>query len=57
MVPGSEVLAAYKRETFGIKKVDYPLEDGDKLKTYNDRSPKLPNWNATHGGPIYMSVG
>jgi len=27
------------------------------LKTYVAHAPKLPNWNHTHGGPVYMAVG
>jgi len=42
----------------GSEKRDYELNENDTLKTYPlAKSPRLPNWNATHGGPIYMSVG
>ena len=27
------------------------------MKTYVAHSPKLINWNKTHGGPVYLSVG
>jgi hypothetical protein len=57
MVFGSEILTAYKKEAFNVDKKDYELTEGQKLKTYIAKSPKLPNWNRTHGGPIYMSVG
>lgn len=57
MVEGSEVLQAYKKEAYNIEKKDFELNDGDKLKTYVAKSPKLVNHNHTHGGPIYMSVG
>ena len=57
MVEGSEILTAYKKEAYSIEKKDFILYDGDKLKTYSAHAPKLPNWNATHGGPIYLSVG
>lgn len=45
MVEGSEVLQAYKLETFNIEKKDYELVDGDKLKTYVGKSPRLPKHN------------
>ena len=57
MVEGSEILYAYKIEAYNIEKKDYELTDGDKLKTYVGKSPRLWNFNMTHGGPIYMSVG
>lgn len=57
MVDGSEVLRAYKKEAFHVAKKDYELKDGEKLKTYVATSPKLSNWNETHGGPVYLSVG
>ena len=57
MVEGSEILTAYKKEAYTIEKKDASLTDGDKLKVYSAHAPKLPNWNATHGGPIYLSVG
>lgn len=57
MMEGSEILTAYKKEAYNVEKKDYSLTDGDKLKSYTGHAPKLPNWNATHGGPIYMSVG
>ena len=57
MVEGSEVLRAYKKEAFHVAKKDFELHSGDKLKTYVANAPKLPNWNATHGGPVYLSVG
>lgn len=57
MIDGSEILSAYKKEAYSIEKRDFDLVDGDKLKAYSAHSPKLPNWNATHGGPIYMAVG
>ena len=57
MVEVSEVLQAYKKEAYSIEKKDFELKDGDKLKTYIATSPKLPTWNHTHGGPIYLSVG
>lgn len=57
MVPGSEVLTAYKKETYSVKKVDHDLHEKDKLKTFVSQSPRLPNWTKTHGGPMYMAVG
>ena len=57
MVQGSEVLMAYKKEAYNVEKKDYELVEGQKLKTYVAHSPKLQNWNTTHGGPIYMAVG
>ena len=57
MVEGSEILFAYKKEAYTIEKRDSELHDGDKLKSYVATAPKLPNWNKTHGGPIYLSVG
>lgn len=57
MVEGSEILPAYKKEAFSIEKKDYELAEGDKLKTYVSHAPRPNNWNATHGGPIYLSVG
>lgn len=47
----------YKKEAYNIEKKDYELTDGQRLKSYVAHSPKLPNWNKTHGGPIYMGVG
>lgn len=57
MVPGSEVLMAYKKESYNIYKVDAELSDKQKLKTVVTQSPRLPNWTKTHGGPLYMGVG
>jgi hypothetical protein len=57
MVSGSEVLMAYRKEAFYIEKRDYEINDTTKLNTWVATSPKLPNWNATHGGPVYLSVG
>src|SRR5690606_16580598 len=57
MVSGSEVLVAYKREAHDIEKVDFELFESQKLRTYVAVAPKLPNWNSTHGGPLYMGVG
>lgn len=57
MVDGSEVLKAYKKEAYNIEKKDYELNEGDRLKTWVAHAPKLSNWNRTHGGPIYLSVG
>jgi hypothetical protein len=46
MVPGSEILSAYKKEAYNIEKQDFVLNDNDLLKTYPmAMSPKLPNWN------------
>ena len=57
MIEGSEILTAYKKEAYNIEKKDFVLNDGDKLKAYSAHAPKLPNFNATHGGPVYLSVG
>jgi len=57
MVFGSEILQAYKKEAFNVEKKDFELTEGQRLKTYVAHAPKLANWNRTHGGPIYMSVG
>jgi len=57
MVFGSEILQAYKKEAYNVEKKDYELTEGQHLKTYVAHSPKLVNWNRTHGGPIYMAVG
>lgn len=57
MVSGSEVLLAYKKEAYNVKKVDEELTDNTRLKTYVIKSPKLSNWNKTHGGPLYLAVG
>ena len=57
MVSGSEVLSAYKKEAYNFKKVDEELTDNTRLKTYVLNSPKLSNWNMTHGGPLYLGVG
>jgi len=40
-----------------IAKKDFDIKETTKLKTYVASSPKLTNWNRTHGGPIYISVG
>lgn len=56
--PGNEVLLAYKKEAYNVEKKDFELYEGQKLKNYVvAHAPKLSNWNATHGGPIYLSVG
>lgn len=57
MVQGSEILSAYKKEAYTIEKRDFELQDGQRLKTVVSHSPRLPNWNKTNGGQIYMSVG
>jgi hypothetical protein len=57
MVSGSEILRAYKSEAFSVEKRDTEIAESTSLKAYPTKSPKLPNWNSTHGGPIYMSVG
>lgn len=57
MLPGSEILLAYKKETYTSMIRNFDLTDGQKLKVQTAHSPKLPNWNATHGGPIYLAVG
>ena len=57
MVAGSEILSAYKKEAYSVKKADEELTDNTRLKTYVIKSPKLSNWNMTHGGPLYMAVG
>lgn len=57
MPAGNEILLAYKKEAYNIEKKDYELTEGQRLKTYVAHAPKLSNWNATHGGPIYMAVG
>lgn len=57
MVPGSEVLMAYKKEAYNVNKVDAALTDKQKLRTIVTKSPRLPNWTHTHGGPMYMGVG
>ncbi len=57
MVPGSEILLAYKKEASSVEKKDYELVEGNKLKTYVAQAPKLPNWNRTNGGPVYLGVG
>ena len=51
------MLSAYIKETFNVKKVDAELQDGQRMKTYNARAPRLPNADSTNGGPLYMSVG
>lgn len=48
---------AYKKETRNIEKKDFELKEGQRLKTMVAHSPKLPNWNHTHGGPVYLGVG
>ena len=40
---GTEVLSAYIKETFNVKKVDADLHEGQKLKVYTARAPRLPN--------------
>jgi hypothetical protein len=56
-------LKAYKEELWNdkeyyfAKRKDYDLYEGQKLVTYVGTAPKLVNWNRTHGGPVYMSVG
>jgi hypothetical protein len=57
MVDGSEILSAYKKEAFNVEKKDSELTDGETLKTYVGKAPRLWNFNRTHGGPIYISVG
>jgi hypothetical protein len=57
MAPGDEVLMAYKKEAYNVKKVDHDLNERQKLKTYVTQAPRLPNWTQTHGGPMYMAVG
>ena len=57
MEEGTEVLSAYVKETFNVKKVDVELHEGAKLKTYTTKSSRLPNHDQTNGGPLYMSVG
>ena len=57
MLPGSEALIGYKKESYNFEKKDADLADGQKLKTWVAHSPKLPNWTKTHGGPIYLGVG
>ena len=54
---GTEVLSAYIKETFNVKKVDTEIHEGSKLKTYMAKAPRLPNHDSTNGGPMYMSVG
>ena len=61
---GEMILKAYKEELWNekeyyyTKKKDFELNEGDKLVTYaTATAPKLLNWNRTHGGPVYMSVG
>ena len=34
MVPGSEVLSAYRKETYNVKKVDAEIHERDRLKSY-----------------------
>lgn len=57
MVEGSQILQAYQNEASTIDKYDVELTNGDKLKSHVGHAPKLFNWNRTHGGPIYLSVG
>lgn len=44
MVPGSEVLMAYKKEAYNVQKVDAELTDRQRLKTVVTQAPRLPNW-------------
>ena len=57
MLPGSEVLLAFKKETYNFMIKNHNVTEGQKLKTTTGHAPHLPNWNATHGGPIYVAVG
>lgn len=57
MVQGSEILLAFKKETYNSMIKNFDLVDGQKLKTSTGHAPKLPNNNCTHGGPIYVAVG
>lgn len=58
LAPGNEGLLAYKKEAYNVEKKDFELFEGQRLKTYVvAHAPKLSNWNATHGGPVYLSVG
>lgn len=51
------MLSAYIKETFDVKKVDAELQEGQKIKVYSAKAPRLPNRESTNGGPLYMSVG
>ena len=57
MLPGSEVLLAFKKETYNFMIKNHNTTEGQKLKTTTGHAPHLPNWNFTHGGPIYVAVG
>lgn len=57
MVQGSDILMAYKKESYNSRIVDAPIKDRTRLRTYVTQSPRLPNWSKTHGGPMYMSMG
>ena len=57
MLPGSEVLLAFKKETYNFMIKNHNVTEGQKLKITTGHAPHLPNWNATHGGPIYVAVG
>jgi hypothetical protein len=41
MVDGSEILQAYKKEAYNVEKVDFELAEGQKVKTYVDKAPRL----------------
>jgi hypothetical protein len=54
---GNEVLPAYLKETYNIKKIDTDIKDRSRLKSCATLAPKLPNWTKTNGGPMYVGVG
>ena len=54
---GTEVLSGYIKEAYNIKKIDTEIQDGQHLKVYTAKAPRLPNADATNGGPMYMTVG
>jgi hypothetical protein len=57
MMDGAEGLVAYQKEAYTVEKRDFALTEGQRLRSYVAQAPHLPNWNKTHGGPLYMAVG
>jgi len=57
MIEGSEELKAYIYEAAHFRRVDLEMYEQKTYHSFYMNTPKLANWNRTHGGPYYAEVG